>query len=99
MQAKYEKPKTAMQDIAMHVNGHVEKVNKIQDIVNRHMLQWLPGQQAELVSILMQIDEQFEYFSAQMEKIFDFMEVCIQHREPYCVVRMLSVLKEFLTYK
>ena len=99
MQAKYEKPKTAMQDIAMHVNGHVEKVNKIQDIVNRHMLQWLPGQQAELVSILMQIDEQFKYFSDQMKKIIDFMQVCTQHREPHSLVRMISALKEFLTYK
>ena len=69
MQSKYEELKTAVEDIEMQVNSYVEKV-----------LQWLPGQQAELVSILMQIDEQFKYFSAQMKKIVDFMQVCTQHR-------------------
>ena len=99
MQAKYEKLKAAVQDIEMQVNSRVEKVNKIQDIVNNHMQQWLPGQQAVLLSILMEIDEQFQYFRDQLKKIVDLMLVSSQRRDPYSVVSMISGLKEFLTYK
>ena len=99
MKAKHEKLKTAVQDIELQVSGHVLKVNKINDIVQRHMQQWLPGQQAVLLSILMEIDEQFQYFRDQLKKIVDLMLVSSQRRDPYSVVSMISGLKEFLTYK
>ena len=99
MKAKHEKLKMAVQDIELQFSGHVVKVNKINDIVQRHMQQWLSGQQALLLSILSQINEQFQYFRDQLKKIADLMLVATQRSEPYSVVSMTSVLKEFLTYK
>ena len=39
------------------------------------------------------------YYRAQIKKMPDMIQVCTPHSEPYSEVRMISVLKGFLTYK
>ena len=113
IQAIYAELKTAVQHIEEQVNSQAQKLQKIVTDFEHHerlcgcgdmtmddRMKWLPGQQAELLKLLMQIDEQFKYFSAQTKEMADFMRVCRPCSEPsYSEVSVISVIKEFLTYK
>ena len=100
--AKYADIKTAVQNIEKEVNSQEQNLNEIQKIVTdfeHHerlcgcgdmtmddRMQWLPGQQAELLKLLMQVDEQFKYFSAQTKEMANFMRVCRARSEAYSVI-------------
>ena len=91
-----------MQDIEEQVNSQAQNLQKMQKIVTdfeHHerlcgcggmsmddRMKWLPGQQVELLKLLMQVDEQFKYFSAQTKEMANFMRVCRARSEAYSVI-------------